>query len=107
MTVLSTANRVCKIRIQNPPDRDGFTPTSDDWKDFTSVYAAVIPLAGQETYVDPGYQALVTHRMEAAFVKGVKPSMRVKYAGRFFHIQSVINADERSIDMILLCTELV
>lgn len=51
--------------------------------------------------------AKVTHEVHMRYRAGVTPRNRVSWGNRVFDIKSAINADERNVELILLCEEAV
>jgi SPP1 family predicted phage head-tail adaptor len=78
-----------------------------DWKTFTTVRGEVDPLRGREYIASRQVQAELTHRISIRYIKGIKPSMRVRWGDRIFEIQSVINPMEKNYEVQLMCKEKV
>lgn len=100
-----------RVTIQSPPStRNEYgeeEQDSDDWTTFARVWAAVIPLSGRELWNAQQVQGDVTHRVEIRYLQGINPKMRVKFGERFLNIASVMNLDERNVEMHLMCMERV
>ncbi len=78
-----------------------------NWTEISggAVWASVEPLTGRELYMAMQVQAQVTHKIKIRYVSGVTPKMRVVYGSRNFNIESVLNIEERNIEMHLMCKE--
>lgn len=77
------------------------------WGTFASVWAAIIPLSGDEFFQSGQRNANVSHRIEIRARSGVNAKHRVAYKNRVFRIEAVLNIDERDREMHLFCEELV
>ncbi len=79
----------------------------DMWQDVATVWAAVEPLRGREYFAAQQVQAEVTTRIRIRYRRGIRPEMRVLYDGRLFNILSVIDPEERHVELQLMCREVV
>lgn len=77
------------------------------WGTFASVWAAIIPLSGDEFFSSGQRNARVTHRIEIRARAGVTAKMRVSHKTRVFRIEAVLNVEERDREMHLMSEELV
>ncbi len=84
---------------------DGKVTTS--WIEFDQVWASVEPLTGKEFLESQQMKNMVTHRIRIRHLPGVVPTYRVEFDSRVFNIEYVLNADERNIEMELMCKEVV
>lgn len=87
--------------------QDSFGGTVETWQDFACVNASVSPLTAREFFNAAQVQADVTHKVSLRYLPNVVPAMRVKFGTRTLHVASVINVDERSVELQLLCKETV
>ena len=74
---------------------------------FATVWASIEPIVGREYWAKHQVQAEVTHRIRMRYREGVKPTMRVIFKEREFSIESVVNYQERNVDLQLMCKEVV
>lgn len=81
------------------------TPTGQAWQDVCTVWAAVEPIQGREYILLQNTQSELTARIRIRYRPGIKPAMRVVYGDRIFDIQSVIDPEERHIELQLMCKE--
>jgi len=58
------------------------------------VWAAIVPLSGQELWTARQVQSKVTHKITMRYYAGVEPKMKFVYNSRTFHFVSVTNRDE-------------
>ncbi len=79
--------------VQGPPSL-----LFEDW-------ASIEPLQGREFEAAKSYAVEITHRVRMRHRPGVTEKMRVMYGERIFDIQSVINVNERNVEMQLMCLE--
>ncbi len=87
--------------------RDEYNSPIMGWGDFATVWASVEPISGQEYWASSQVQAEVTHRIRVRYLSGVRPTMRVQFKERTFEVESIINWQERNIDLQLMCKEKV
>jgi SPP1 family predicted phage head-tail adaptor len=91
--------------------RSSFGEETVSWSTDISVWAAVMPLSGNQYFASRQLQSGVTHRVRARYFTLsnstlVQPGYcRIKFDGRPFTIISAINPDERSIYLDFMCAE--
>lgn len=96
-----------RVRLERKTTADdGAGGVTETWAHYKSVYAAVIPLAGQELFAAQQVMPRVSHRVELRYDSGVTADMRVNHRDRILDIQAVLNIDERDRETHLLCEEL-
>ena len=98
------------VTIQTPPDvgdasQDNYGQEKPDWSRFAKVWAAVEPLSGREFWNAQQIQAQQVTRIRIRYLAGVTERMRILWGARKFNIQSIINLDERNIELQLMCVE--
>ena len=87
-----------RIVIQKPDDAGNVWNGTGAWHTYATVWAKIQPLRGTES-LDSGTkkeQAEVTHLITMRFIRGVKPSMRISFEGRYFYPEVIRNIDERN-----------
>lgn len=77
------------------------------WGTFATRWASLEPLSGRELVNAQQVSAEVTHAITLRYLSGVVPKMRAVFGGRNFDIQSVLNRDERKVELELLVRERV
>lgn len=77
------------------------------WIDVVTVRAAIYPLSGKEFFAAETVNSEITHKVKIRYIEGLKPSMRIVFNNRIFSIESIINFQEKNIELQLLCKELV
>jgi SPP1 family predicted phage head-tail adaptor len=75
------------------------------WQDVATLSAALVPLSAREFFHAQQTQADVTHKVMLRYRPGLTPTMRLVVCGRIFHIASVIDREERQVELELLCKE--
>jgi len=83
------------------------TPIDQGWQDVATVWASVEPIRGREYVLLQNTQSELTTRIRIRYRAGITPAMRVLYGTRGFDIQSVIDPEERHIELQLMCIERV
>ena len=88
--------------------------TVDDYGDPTpvetveaTVWASVEPLRGREYFDASQHQLEVTHRIRMRHRDLDPKDRRIRFDGRDFQIEAVINHEERGESLELLCVEAV
>lgn len=95
-----------RVRIQQLVQTgDGMGGIMETWQDVAVVWAAVEPLQGRELFEAQQVRAELSHRVRLRYRPDIAPKMRLIHKGRVFHIESVINRDERNRELVLLCAE--
>jgi SPP1 family predicted phage head-tail adaptor len=109
----SVGKRPHRVTFQNPGppvanDDGGFTQS---WTDLTPAALSVeIKAATQQDLerVTAGtVLATATHLVTGPFHPQVTTKTRILFNGREFHVNGVANPEERSVEMILVCSEVV
>jgi SPP1 family predicted phage head-tail adaptor len=80
----------------------------EDWVDVITTRAGIYPINGKEFFAAEKTNSEVTHKVNMRYIpnKHITPDMRVKFGNRYFHIVSVINFQEKNVELQLLCKEL-
>lgn len=88
---------------------DGMGGQTDSWatKAGGTVRAAIWPISAIEQ-VRAGAQTMIgTHRVRIRYFPGISGKDRIKFGTRYFAIVSVMDREERNIEMELLCREVL
>jgi SPP1 family predicted phage head-tail adaptor len=72
---------------------------------LTTCWAEITALSGRDALAAQQYAELVTHQVVIRYLPGVASRQVVMFGARQFEIQAVINPDERTKKLILLCVE--
>jgi SPP1 family predicted phage head-tail adaptor len=78
-----------------------------DWTNVVTVRAGIYPISGKEFYAAETVNSEVSHKVNLRYIPGITPDMRIKFGARTFKIFSVINFQEKNIELQLLCKELI
>ncbi|HXH05858.1 MAG TPA: phage head closure protein [Vicinamibacterales bacterium] len=81
---------------------------SETWTPIaTDVWAEVTPLSGRELLQLQAQQVavIVTHRVRIWYRAGLSPQMRLRLGSRVFQIETIVDPDERHVELELLCAE--
>lgn len=98
-----------KINIEKPirvPNGSGGFTTKIE-QHAGPLWAEIKPASGRERFFAQKLEMDITHRITLRFdpVLNLKPNMRVLFESRIFKILSIINRDERSRWLDLMCEE--
>lgn len=66
------------------------------WVQVAEFHAAIEPISGREYFQAQQVQNSTTHRIRCRWFPGVKSTQQVRFKGRVFELQSVLNLNERS-----------
>jgi SPP1 family predicted phage head-tail adaptor len=79
----------------------------DTWTTEKTVWASVEPLKGGEMYAAKQINADTTHKIRLWYLHGLTPAKRILFGTRVFNIQQVLNVEERGIEHLLYCQEMI
>ena len=97
-----------RIKIQEyTAGRDSFGSEEPIWTDVVTVWASVTPGSGKEHFASAQVNAEVSTKISMRYRSGITPKMRVAFGTRIFEIVSVLNYEERGIELNLMCKESV
>lgn len=85
--------------------QNSFGEEIEDWQDVVSAKAGIYPISGKEFFAADTISSEVTHKLNMRFLPNIKPNMRVKFGERYFDIKSIINFQERNIELQIMCSE--
>lgn len=77
------------------------------YADFKTVWAAVEPLRGREYLEAQKINEELSYLIKIRFIEGITPDMVIKFKGRIFEIQNILNIGERKRELHLMCIEKV
>jgi SPP1 family predicted phage head-tail adaptor len=80
---------------------------TEEWVTFATRWASVEPLEGRELFEAHQVNAEVSHKIRLRWLADIVPKMRVKFASRYFTIDSVTNPAERNEELLMMCHEAV
>jgi SPP1 family predicted phage head-tail adaptor len=96
-----------RIDIITPSTSDGFS--DDDGSVFAAnLWADVADLSGLELIRARKVTDKASHRVKIHYQPGVEAKMQVRYEGRIFNIEAVLDEGQpfRNVWLTLLCSEL-
>lgn len=79
----------------------------EKWDDISSTKGGIYPISGREFYAAETVNSEVSHKVNIRYIKGLTPDMRIKFGDRLFFIISIINFQERNVELQILCKELM
>jgi SPP1 family predicted phage head-tail adaptor len=109
----AVADRPHRVTLQNPgpgiPDGDG--NTTQTWTDLAppalSVKIAPATAAALERLAAGTVLATATHLITGPYHPQVTTQTRILYNGRQFSVKGVANPEERNVELVLVCVEVV
>lgn len=97
-----------RVTIEAPVDGvNEFGERVVTWSTVETVYAAVEPVRGREFFAAEQVQSEVSHRVVMRYRAGMTTRMRLLHLGREFHINAIIDVDERHRELQLMCREML
>ena len=94
------------VTIQkNTPTADGMGGLVAVWTTLTTAWAAIWPVSAKERVSNQQLETQLTHKIRIRYQSGIASANRVRFGARYFKVVSIINQDERNIQLDLLCTE--
>ena len=95
-----------QITIQSPPTAlDAMNQPTGSYTTVATMWASIDPISGREYFAMQAVQSEVTHKITIRYCSLVKPNMQVLFGTRVFQIVSVLNLEERNIEMQIMCYE--
>jgi SPP1 family predicted phage head-tail adaptor len=88
-------------------EQDVYGERTGEWIEWKKVWAQVSPISGRERLQVQQTTNTVSHRITLRFVDGLTPRHRIVFRARVFNIHAVIDPDERRIQQVLDCTEVI
>ena len=86
---------------------DGMGGHTEVWTTtLATVRAAIWPVSAKERVQNLQMELEITHKIRIRYLSGVLASMRVYFGSRIFEILSIVNTDERNIQLDLVCREI-
>lgn len=87
---------------------DGMGGTQDTWTtQGSAVRAGIWPVSVSEQRKAASPTAVGTHQIRIRYYAGLSAAWRVKFSTRYFSIVSVVDKEERHVQMDLLCREVM
>lgn len=86
---------------------DSYGQVTLTWSDTATVWASVQPLQGREAERAKQIHKDVTHNVTIRYRSGVSTAQRFKLGSRYLNILSVLNTDERNVELVCLCMEVL
>ena len=98
-------HRITIQKLNNSQNEYG--EISEFWEDILNIRAGIYPISGKEFFAAETVNSEITHKVKIRYVEGLTPNMRINFNNRIFSIESIINFQEKNIELQLLCKELI
>jgi SPP1 family predicted phage head-tail adaptor len=91
--------------------RDGYGEETVSWSSNIGAWAEIRPLKGMQYYAAQQVQSAISHKIIMRYATLSASTAigagycRINHKGRIFHIEHVINSDERNIYLEIMCKE--
>jgi len=86
--------------------QDGYGEADESWSTYTTVWAAIEPLRGQERYLAQQVNSDTEIKVVVRYNSSVDSEDRVLIGSRVLEVVGVINPGERDEYLELLCREI-
>jgi SPP1 family predicted phage head-tail adaptor len=86
---------------------NAYGETDNIWEDVLQTRGGIYPISGKEFYAAERVNSELSHKVNMRYVPNITPDLRINFEGRIFQIISVINFQERNVELQLLCKEVV
>lgn len=97
-----------RVEIHRPTEtRDVIGGVTRTFAKINTRWAAVMPTAGRELTHAGVIRADVTHEVRMRHFDDLDRTDRLVHDGRTLQIESILNPDERRVEMVCLCKEIV
>lgn len=108
MSILKIGKLKHRVTLQEyTATRDSYGAELEAWVDIATVWASVEPLTGREYFQTQQINAEISTKVTIRFKAGVTAKMRLIYNDRVFEIISVINTEEKDVQLVLMCREMI
>lgn len=95
-----------RVLIQRPVrDIVDGEPVVDQWEDVAQVWAAILPLRGNEYLTAEQFRPGVTTRIRIRWFDGITSEMRVIFGSKTYGIDSVQEGFDTMAYMVLMCSD--
>ena len=86
---------------------DGMGGTVDVFSTVDTVWAAIWPTSASEHKKAASPTMVASHQVRIRYYAGLSAAWRLKLGSRYFSIVSIIDKEERHVQMDLLCNEVL
>ena len=73
---------------------------------YSNIWASVEALNGTEKFAAHEFISQASHQVVIRYLPNITSEMQVHFQGRQFQIEAVLNPDERTKSLVLLCVEI-
>ena len=87
---------------QSADSQGGFTET---WATYKTVWAAIKPISGGETFQASQYRTPVTHKITMRYLPSITTKHRILYGSRVFAIKEIIDVDDDNYLLVMKAIE--
>ena len=95
-----------QVALQSRSDTlDDYGQRVRTWTTVANVMAHIEPLYGRELEAARATMQQVSHRITIRYRTHIEAQMRFVYAGRYFNINAIMDADTRHRELTVLCEE--
>jgi SPP1 family predicted phage head-tail adaptor len=88
---------------------DTYGASTEVWSTVVNTRAGIFPISATERFTADVITNELTHKIHIRYIPNnpIIPSMRISYGTRLFYITSIINVEERNVELQLICAEIV
>lgn len=94
-----------KLGEDGKPLKDAYGELINEWEEFTTVWAAVDPLLGNEFFTALTTDNKVEIKFNCRYVPGITNDMRIQHDNKVYEILSAINVKGLNRELLCYCKE--
>ena len=97
-----------RVIIQSrPTGQNTYGEQNGTWATWKTRRAEIVPLSGQEQELDQQTASIASHRVRLRYLPSLTTDHRILFGTRIFNIHSVLNTEERNVEHVLRCSEVM
>jgi len=94
-----------RVEIQQyDGSKDALNQPVENWTTVGTRWAEVKPLSGREFELAKQMHSETTHQIQMRYAE-LDSSMRLVHEGRIYNLLSIINTDQRNIELVIMAKE--
>jgi SPP1 family predicted phage head-tail adaptor len=96
-------NRITFLKPTNTQNATGENVSS--FEEYMTVWSSVVPVTGKEYIESQKLRSETTYKIATRYIAGITTDMKIKYGDKIFEIVSVLNLNERNIELQIVAFE--
>lgn len=79
----------------------------ETWQTWRTLWAQPLPKTGREYYKFAVTDSEITEIFKVRYIGGITPHQRILFRCKYYEILSVINVEEKNIELVLTCKAVI